>query len=195
MKNKTFGPFLSFFWMILILMLTVVQPVSAQVSSSNFRTLGGSIGFAPGRNNINYDVLLFSVDYSQSFKTPKKKSFLTWYAQPQFNLVKAAGTPKNALDYEFGLNLGIRNYIKVNDDLYIYDMICSGPHFMSAIMPLQARGFLFSDNLAFGSLICIKQKYFLRLQAGIRHLSNAGIKEPNKGIDSFLFMVGLSEIK
>lgn len=195
MKIRAKHTFLFLFQMIIFWMFSPVQTVSAQEYAEKFKTSGGSIGFAPARNHVHYDVLLLAADFSRSFKKPQKKSFLTWYWQPQLNLVKAANTPKNSLDYEFGINLGLRNYIKVSDNIYVYDMICSGPHFISATVYRQARGFIFSDNLALGSLIRIDKKYFLRLQAGLRHISNGGFKEPNKGIDSFLFMVGFSQIK
>ena len=195
MKIGATDTFLSLCWIIIFQMFSGFQNVSAQDYASKFKTSGGSIGFAPARNHVHYDVLLLAADFSRSFKKPQKKSFLTWYWQPQINLVKAATTPENSIDYEFGINLGLRNYIKLSDNFYLYDMICSGPHFISADVYRQARGFIFSDNLAFGSLIRIDKKNFLRIQAGLRHISNGGFKEPNKGIDSFLFMVGLSRIK
>ena len=195
MKNRPGISLLYRFSIIFFLIFPVMKTTSAQDYISKFKTSGLSLGFAPARNHVHYNVLLFAADFSQSFKKPKKKSFLTWYWQPQINLVKAATTPRNKLDYEFGVNLGLRNYIKVNDNFYLYDMISSGPHFISAIVYRQARGFNFSDNIALGSLIHLSKNYFLRLQAGLRHISNGEIKEPNKGIDSFLFMAGLSRIK
>lgn len=194
MTHHNIGKTFSFFSITFLAMISAIQSVSAQ-NASKFKTSGLSIGFAPARNHVHYDVILLAGDFSQSFKQPQKRSFLSWYWQPQLNLVKAATTPNNGLDYEFGINLGLRNYIKVNDNFYVYDMLCSGPHFISATVYRQARGFIFSDNLAIGSLIRINKNNFLRLQAGLRHISNGGLKEPNKGIDSFLFLVGLSRIK
>ena len=174
---------------------TLNHSAFAQAQSKKFRSLGGDVGYATDRNDIGYDVYMLASDLSQSFKKPKHTVFLTWYCQPQFNIVKAATTPSNGIDVELGINLGIRNYIRVNDKFYLFQMLGSGPHFITADVLRQAKGFIFSDNVAIGSFIHLNKTYFLRLQAGLRHISNAGIKNPNNGIDSFLFMVGISGIR
>jgi hypothetical protein len=134
-------------------------------------------------------------DYSKSFKTPKKKDFLAWYAQPQFNFVKADSTPKGSIDYEFGLNLGIRNYVKINEGFYFYQMLGSGPHYISAKVKRQASGFIFSDNLALGTLLRLNRKgWFLNFQYVQRHISNANLKKPNSGVNSYNFVIGLSQL-
>jgi hypothetical protein len=103
---------------------------------------------------------------------------------------------QQSLDYEFGLNGGIRNYIRVNPDLYFYQMLGSGPHYISAVLVKQANGFIFSDNLAIGIYKRInKNSLFLNLQFGIRHISNADLKFPNRGVNSFNILIGLGKIK
>lgn len=140
-----------------------------------------------------YQVLYFTGDYSRSFRAPNKPSFLSYYFEPQFNLVR---TMQQSLDYEFGLNGGIRNYIRVNPDLYFYQMLGSGPHYISAVLVKQANGFIFSDNLAIGIYKRInKNSLFLNLQFGIRHISNADLKFPNRGVNSFNILIGLGKIK
>ena len=118
-----------------------------------------------------------------------------WYGQLQFNLVKATNTPAGKTDVEFGLNLGIRNHIRISRNFYLYQMLGSGPHYISAELDRQANGFIFSDNLAIGSYIHLSSKYFLNLQFGIRHISNANIKLPNRGVNSYIISVGISGIK
>ncbi len=99
-------------------------------------------------------------------------------------------------DYEFGLNGGLRNYIRVNPNFYFYQMLGSGPHYISAVLTKQANGFIFSDNLAVGIYKRInKNSLFLNLQLGIRHISNADLKMPNRGVNSFNILVGLGKIK
>ncbi len=134
-------------------------------------------------------------DFSFSFSQhPMKRDFVAWYMNPQFNLVKATNTKPNAWDVEGGVNLGIRNYVRVSEHFYLYQMLGSGPHFISARLDRQARGFIFSDNLDLGSFIQIYKNYFVNLQLGLRHISNASLKLPNRGVNSLLFMIGLSRV-
>jgi hypothetical protein len=82
----------------------------------------------------------------------------------------------------------------VNDGLYFYQMLGSGPHYISAHLDRQATGFIFSDNLAIGALTRLNRKQlFLNLQFRIRHISNANLKLPNRGVNSYNFFIGLSK--
>ena len=168
-------------------------------NQNHFKTVGGLVGWGNSfSKNTNYQVYYFMADYSRSFKVPKKKDFVAWYAEPQFNLVRDSYTPTSEInhDYEFGLNLGIRNYVKINDGFYFYQMLGSGPHYISAKVGRQASGFIFSDNLAIGSFLRLtKKNLFLDIQYVQRHISNANLKSPNGGVNSYNFTVGLSRIK
>jgi hypothetical protein len=181
------------------LFLIFYSNVSAQESipAKRFKTVGGVVGWGNSfSENTDYQIYYMIGDYSSSFKVPKKKDFVAWYAEPQFNFVKAASTPEGSIDYEFGLNLGIRNYVKINDGFYFYQMLGSGPHYISAEVGRQANGFIFSDNLALGTLLRLNSKgLFLNFQYVQRHISNAGLKDPNGGVNSYNFVIGLSRIK
>ena len=163
----------------------------------HFKTIGGLTGWGNSMmKGTDYQVFYLLGDYSNSFKVPRKKDFLSWYAEPQFNFVKAGSTPQGSIDYEFGVNLGIRNYVKINNGFYFYQMLGSGPHFISAEVGRQANGFIFSDNLALGTFLRLNKKdLFLNLQYVQRHISNAGLKDPNGGVNSYNFVVGLSRLK
>jgi hypothetical protein len=162
----------------------------------HFKTTGGLVGWGNSMmKGTGYQIYYIKGDYSRSFKAPKKKDFLAWYAEPQFNFVKGDSTKKASLDYEFGLNLGIRNYVKINDGFYFYQMLGSGPHYISAKVGRQASGFIFSDNLALGTLLRLNEKgLFLNFQYVQRHISNAGLKDPNGGVNSYNFVIGLSRL-
>lgn len=166
-------------------------------STEHFKTIGGLVGWGNSfSKNTDYKTVFLICDYSRSFKVPKKKDFVSWYAEPQFNFVKAGSTPDGSLDYELGLNLGIRNYIKINDGFYFYQMLGSGPHYISAEVGRQANGFIFSDNLALGTFLRLtKKNLFLNLQYVQRHISNANLKSPNGGVNSYNFVIGLSRLK
>ena len=162
-----------------------------------FKTIGGLVGWGNSfSKSTDYQVFYLIADYSKSFTNPRKKDFVAWYAEPQFNLVKAASTQEGALDYEYGLNLGIRNYIKINEGFYLYQMLGSGPHYISAEVVRQANGFIFSDNLAVGTFLRLNRKnLFLNFQYVQRHISNANLKAPNGGINFYNFVIGLSKLK
>jgi hypothetical protein len=181
---------LLFFAVFLFCFKTYAQKSLTRVRSFALITgVGNSVHTTVDR----YQVLYFTGDYSRSFRAPNKPSFLSYYFEPQFNLVR---TMQQSLDYEFGLNGGIRNYIRVNPDLYFYQMLGSGPHYISAVLVKQANGFIFSDNLAIGIYKRInKNSLFLNLQFGIRHISNADLKFPNRGVNSFNILIGLGKIK
>ena len=160
-------------------------------TTQRFKTKGGLIGYGKAiNNNTDYKVFFLMGDFSWSFKrTVTKPIFLAWYFEPQINPVK---TPR-PLDIELGANLGLRNYICINPRFYLYQMIGSGPHYISAEVQRQAKGFIFSDNFAVGAFTGLKKKnLFLNLQLRYRHISNAGLKSPNGGIDSWNFLVGVS---
>jgi hypothetical protein len=76
-------------------------------------------------------------------------------------------------------------------------MLGSGPHFMSATIRRQIDGFLFSDNLGIGFLkqVSGRRPIALNVQFFFRHLSNAGFKEPNGGINTLNLRVGVSWLR
>ena len=176
-----------------VLFSSILFSSHAQDGKTKFRTIGGITGYGYTLNpDLKYKIFFIAGDFSWSFKATEKKMFLSWYAEPQFNMVHT----DRPLDIEFGANLGLRNYIRINDGFLIYQMIGSGPHYISAVVERQATGFIFSDNFALGAFKMINKKNLaLHFQLRFRHISNAGLKEPNKGIDSFNFLIGLSSIR
>ena len=168
--------------------------LNAQNSSSRFRSVGGIIGYGHEINiDTKYNPIYFAGDFSWQFGKEIRKNFLAFYLEPQFNLVATV----RPVDIEFGINIGLRYYQQASPKLYFYEMLGSGPHYITADLPRQAKGFIFSDNLAFGiyTQINSKKNLFLNLQFRIRHISNAGIKLPNAGVNTLNFLVGLAKFK
>ena len=166
----------------------------AQETPKRFKSAGGIVGYGNAfSNNTYYKIFYLAGDFSWSISKPKKRDFVAVYLEPQFNFVHTL----RPFDYEFGVNAGIRNYIKANDGLYFYQMLGSGPHYISAELDRQATGFIFSDNLAIGAYTRVSRKksLFLNLQFRMRHISNAGLKLPNRGVNSVNFFVGLSHFR
>src|SRR4051812_25153866 len=127
----------------LTLVLVFLNAINANAQKHSarawkFASAGGFTGFGHAINtDTRYEPIFFSGDFSWSFtKGPKKRDFVAWYFEPQFNIVLT----DRPVDIEFGANLGIRNYIRVNDGLFFYQMLGSGPHYISAVVKRQANG-------------------------------------------------------
>lgn len=184
-----------YFVPVALLLFFFTSGAAAQESSHRFKSTGvfTGIGFEtdPG---IHYRPFFFGGDLCfQLSKKKRAKGFLTWYLEPQFNAVATEG----ATEMEFGTNIGIRNYMELSPRLFFYQMLGTGPHFITARLRRQATGFLFSDNLAVGFLKQVNKHnpIFLNVQIRQRHISNASLKQPNGGIDNFNVLLGISKFR
>lgn len=178
----------------LFVLLAGLTAARAQDTAYRFRSVGGLIGYGRQINiDTKYDPVFFMGDFSWQFGKKKRTDFLAFYLEPQFNLVMTV----RPLDYEFGTNIGIRYYQRLSSSIYLYEMLGSGPHFISADLPRQANGFIFSDNLAVGMFkeLNPKKSLFLNVQFRVRHISNAGLKLPNAGVNTLNLLVGLSRLR
>ncbi len=167
-------------------------PLTAQ-ENLRFKTSGGFTGYGYELNpEITYRVIYMAGDFSFPLGKKEKKNFFSWYLEPQFNFVKT-----NRTDIEFGTNIGIRHHFKLGQRSWFYQMLGSGPHFISAELERQATGFIFSDNLAIGLLRQLKKDkpLLLNIQFRYRHISNASLKKPNSGIDNINLILGFSSLK
>jgi hypothetical protein len=116
---------------------------------------------------------------------------LTIYAESQFT--EAYSPISMRTDFELGVNMGFSFFFIQTDRLSLNAAIGSGPHYITVETGRQAKGFIFSDNFELGTAYNIKSinTTFL-LKFRYRHISNAGLKEPNGGIDNFFVITGLS---
>ncbi len=114
---------------------------------------------------------------------------LALYAEYQFT--QASSTPNIDSDYEFGLNLGLQFRQPITDALGATVAVGSGPHFITVETGKQANGFIFSDNFEAGIQYHIASLNTTIVAKGrYRHISNAGLAEPNGGIDNFFLVLG-----
>jgi hypothetical protein len=170
------------------------QTLLCQDSAVRFRSGGGIVGYGHEINiDTRYNPVFFAGDFSWQLGKGERKDFITFYMEPQFNLVATV----RPVDIEFGTNIGIRYYQQLSSTLLVYQMLGSGPHFITADLPRQAKGFIFSDNLAIGVFREIRSKkpLYLHFQFRVRHISNAGIKLPNAGVNTLNVLVGLSRLR
>ncbi len=176
----------------LVLYLFVVHNIAAQDTTFRFKTTGALTGY--GRQiqiGEKYQPIFFAADLVWQMGRGEKRNFFAFYLEPQFNLVLTA----KPLDFEVGTNIGLRYFQKLSPGFYLYQMLGAGPHYMSATIPRQATGFLFSDNLGVGFLKKLndKRSLFLNVQFFVRHLSNASLKKPNGGVNTLNLRIGLSK--
>lgn len=157
-------------------------------------------GFITGYGNqkklevsYTYEVVFFQFQYYYSLL--KKKAWsLEVLLQPQYNVTKYKngflGEEKKK-GHEFGLNIGFlarKNIVK--DLLNSYILISAGPHYVSGTPERQTAGFIFSDNLFAGISVRVFKSVYLDIRGGFRHISNAGIKNPNKGVNNLIINEG-----
>ncbi|MEM9722350.1 MAG: acyloxyacyl hydrolase, partial [Bacteroidota bacterium] len=158
------------------------------------------IGFMMGygsQNGLNtryrYQVRFFQFQYY--YRLLQKESWqLELLAQPQYNVTHVRPIdymPNEVSGFEYGINIGllIRKPL-FNEFLSVYAALSLGPHYVSETPRRQTNGFIFSDNLFLGVNIKLTNRLFLDLRPGFRHLSNAGLKRPNFGINNLVFSSG-----
>jgi hypothetical protein len=78
------------------------------------------------------------------------------------------------------------------DRLSIYIMGSVGPHYISIVTKDQANGFIFSDVIGTGLYYYLSKDSAINVGYRVRHLSNAGLAEPNGGIDTHFGVIGYS---
>ncbi len=116
---------------------------------------------------------------------------LTIYAESQF--VEAFSVVHLKTDFEFGINAGLSYNFLQTQKVSLHAAIGSGPHFITVRTGKQAKGFIFSDNLEIGALYRLKSiDAALVFKLRYRHISNAGLNEPNGGIDNLFFITGIT---
>ncbi len=118
---------------------------------------------------------------------PQTKGKLTLYLEPQYNVVD-----KPSGNYEIGVGVGFEyrfNLIKGSDG---YVLLGSGLHYISFDSKQQSGGFNFNDNIGCGLYIFTSKDTAINIGFRFRHISNANIRMPNEGINSYLFTGGYS---
>lgn len=146
----------------------------------------------------NYDVVFIQAEYYYAFLR-KKIWGLDLIVQPQYNRSHCYCTDDENLRFtgnEFGLNAGILFRINALKDLLsFYAFVSSGPHYSTLTPERQSEGFLFSDNFFIGFNVRLFRNFNFDLRSGFRHMSSAGLTEPNGGVNNFSveagFMVNL----
>lgn len=108
-------------------------------------------------------------------------------------IARAKQSDQISHDYEFGFNLGIEFYQRLAPNLAFAASVGSGPYYITVKTKRQAPGFIFSDNFELGLYYYLSAtSASIDVKVRFRHISNAGLKSPNGGIDNLFLAVGVS---
>jgi len=113
---------------------------------------------------------------------------LSLFFEPQFGFAEM--NKQNGI--EFGVGVGIKYAYPIGDLSSVYILGSVGPHVMTLESQDQINGFIFNDTIGLGMNHMISPGTAVDVQLRLRHLSNAGIKEPNYGIENFIGLIGIS---
>lgn len=139
-------------------------------------------------NEQRYIPVIFAVEES---RTINRGGWLQLFFTAKFNPSYIVGKEGRTLAPEGGMQLGLRAGWPVGNGQYLFGDISTGPHIISEGLGIQKTGFTFSDNISFGWMQTLNDRMMLSLQGRFRHLSNAGIYEPNIGIDNWMLIGGI----
>ncbi len=181
---------------VLLFSLNCLFAQEASLNSSKHR-VGGVVGVG---NQLwldvdyHYGVNFYQLQYYRSVLGRESWS-LDILFQPQYNRTKyrpVDNIPHKNDGFELGLNVGLLIRKNLMDDfISIYSLVSLGPHYVSGTPKRQADGFIFSDNLFVGFNIMLYENIYLDIRPGFRHISNAGLKRPNGGVNNAVISAGI----
>lgn len=150
-----------------------------------------SIGLS---TKYDYRITFFEIQYQRELKKMNKSS-LDLVFMPQINTTTFKKEDKNmeqSRGFETGINVGIslRRNSSSNKSSY-FATLSSGPHYVSETPSRQTPGFIFSDNLFLGLDYALISQIHTSFQLGFRHISNAGIQNPNGGVNNIIGKLGI----
>lgn len=144
--------------------------------------------------DYHYQVHFYQLQYYRPV-LQKEKWGMEVLLQPQFNTTQFRPIDNEPLiknGYEFGLNVGLVVRKNLMDNfISIYSLLSLGPHYVSGTPKRQADGFIFSDNVFIGINVRMYENIYLDIRPGFRHISNAGLKRPNGGVNNSLLSAGI----
>jgi hypothetical protein len=127
------------------------------------------------KNNLSFDYSI-SAEYN---------------AVKYYNRARRKGKTELLDNTDIGLNFNFILCKRISKNLDLYLILGTGPHYLQEKMSRQSKGLIFSDNLGLGTNINLNENYILDFRFALRHLSNAGIKLPNVGIENNILLLGI----
>jgi len=93
---------------------------------------------------------------------------------------------------EAGATLLLKYAYPLTDKLYPYGIAGGGVIFLTQHTREQSTQYNFTPQVGAGISYFIKKDHSINLECRYRHLSNADLKEPNRGINVTMFLIGTS---
>lgn len=178
----------------IILSVFSLQSESQETSKQFFSEKGFKIGLSIYSIELPegqyYKPLLLMGNFGWELTKKDKKGKWWIMFEPQLNPVFLDSKLK---ELEFGINVAIRYQYKICNKSFFYSQLGSGPHFITIPTSRQAHGFIFSDNLAIGLSNKIGGNWKFETEFRIRHISNANLMTPNRGMNNLFIMIGLNK--
>ncbi len=177
--------------LVVIFLFTVAIPLA---TADNIYEAGTVVGFGTGyklSNTERYDPVLLALQFGMDMKKmlpdlEGHKGHFFIFAEPQANPVN------NMKYYELGFAVGIKYMYPVTVNFLPFVMASVGTHYISMETQEQGNGFLFSDTLGVGVYYMFKENMAFDAGYRLRHLSNAGLRSPNDGLNCHIGTVGFS---
>jgi hypothetical protein len=145
----------------------------------------------------DYQVYYYQMQYYYTISQSRTTS-TEFLFQPQYNVTKyqpVLGEPGELAEtvngYEVGLSLSLLFRKNLFDNaVSLYMGFGGGPHWVSGTPRVQADGFIFSLTAFTGVNIKLIDNLYLDFRPGISHISNAGLKHPNQGLNDLVLSGG-----
>lgn len=93
---------------------------------------------------------------------------------------------------EFGVGLGVKYRYPLSEMVSYYALLSVGPHYVTVDTTDQANGFIFSDTIGLGLAFFLSETFSFNMEYRLRHMSNAGLDSPNRGINTHNVLAGVS---
>ncbi|NVN95418.1 MAG: acyloxyacyl hydrolase [Bacteroidetes bacterium] len=179
---------------ILALSLNSFNAKSQETPKHFFTEVGFKIGISAYSIELpegqNYKPLLLMGNFGCELTKKERKGKWWVMFEPQINPVFLDNKLK---EVEFGINVAIRYKYKIGANSFFYSQLGSGPHFITVSTDRQAHGYIFSDNLTIGLSNKIFGTWNLDTEFRIRHISNANVMKPNRGMNNLFIVIGISK--
>ena len=145
---------------------------------------------------LNKGLISFEIQAEPSLFLSKHRLLNKYFVQPEYGpdylLLREKYAEEKSIT-ECSLNIGLQIRFKPHGKLSYFILGSTGPMFINTETERLARGFAFSDIIAFGIQYNLKN-LTLEIRPGLRHASNLNFQFPNSGYNAVTIDVGISFI-
>ena len=142
----------------------------------------------------NYDLAPLIIDLNLDLKPAARKININYPGSLEFQVETFVNTvvhPRANAEAGGALNLKL-GLVPDSWKFQPFALAGAGVVYMSQKTREQSTHFNFIEQVGLGGHYFISKKFGLTFECRYRHLSNAGIKHPNKGINTLFYLAGVS---